>query len=65
MDYSQSIEFQIDFMMYLKSIKQNNIGLVSFIPTDDNYFIRSNKYYDILSFKILLCEIIYNGISKS
>ena len=62
-DYIQTKEFQSDYFELLKKYKTSEVKLVNFYPTNRNSTFVTFKIYDILSFKIMLCEIIYNAIN--
>ena len=62
-EYIQTKEFQSDFFELLQKRKTTNVKLVSYYPKDRNSAFVPFKHYDILSFRIMLCELIYNAIN--
>lgn len=62
--YESSLEFQFDFMEFLKKINLPPKQLIFFMPTNNNVItFKTNKHYEILSFKIYICELIFNAIN--
>ena len=62
-EYIQTKEFQEDFFELLKKHKTSGVKLVSYFPKSrDSAFVLFNNY-DVLSFRILICELIYNAIN--
>jgi hypothetical protein len=52
------------FFDYLKLCKGGgSTQLVAEITPHDRELIRSNEYYDTLSFKTFICELVYNAIN--
>jgi hypothetical protein len=61
--YESSLEFQFDFMEFLKKIHLPPKQLIFFMPTTEVITFKTNKHYEILSFKIYICELIFNAIN--
>jgi len=52
------------YFHYLKLCKGGgSTQLVAEITPSNGHIIRSNEYYDTISFKTFICEMIYNGIN--
>jgi hypothetical protein len=58
-EYLHSREFQED---YFKLMKRHHFSGVKLCSYAGNGAIKENAYYNTLSFRILFCEIVYNGI---
>jgi hypothetical protein len=52
------------YFHYLKTCKSGNgLQLLSEINTNELHIIKSQEYYDILTFKTFICELVFNGIN--
>ena len=60
---SKNINYQKDFIAHLQSTNVNRISISNCQETGEDYVLKSNSYYNLITFKILLCEYIYNAIN--
>uniref|UniRef100_A0A6C0AYE3 Uncharacterized protein n=1 Tax=viral metagenome TaxID=1070528 RepID=A0A6C0AYE3_9ZZZZ len=51
------------FFNYLKRTHQDKPCLLAEINEKNLYLVKHHSYYEILSFKIFICELVYNGIN--
>ena len=59
-DYTLAREYQADYFELLRKYKLSGIKLVSY--NSGNLNIKSNRYYNAISFRIYFCELVYNAV---
>jgi len=60
MAYELTHEYQEDYLKLLRDYKTSGVKLVSY--NSNNLNIKSNKYYNAISFRIYFCELVYNAV---